>query len=447
MAGREHTPFEMRRARIAMGSAASVITVGLFVVPPMLNIGTLGSIVTAVMLVALAASLLFLAVLKAPESGIVFELETRARVRAVCREAGLVTRSSDGKVIYPRMVGLAGSPDAWTVRIEPHIGQTVAEWEKALPRFSLAFGSVGARVKDLRTGWLHLHVGYQRLDGKEVVVPPVEHVQEDGIDWRQRLARVLVGTAENGGGYCVPLIDGHVLVAGITGSGKGSLIWSLVLGLTPALRARTVRLWGFDPKRMELSMGRQFFGDRYAATQDELVALLERAAAEMEALAQAQAGKARKFTPCEATPLNVLVIDELGYLSALLDDRKLQQRAERALVQLLVLGRSVGFAVVGALQDPRKSTLDFRDLFPTRVAMRLPKPMVDLVLGQGMHNAGAYCDLIPLGTEGAGTAFVLEDGTDTPQCVRFTWCPDDVIKREAAALPTAPVRPQLPEAA
>src|SRR5207302_7842462 len=56
---------------------------------------------------------------------------------------------------------------------------------------------------------------------------------------------------------------------------------------------------------------------------------------------------------------------------------------------LLSQGRSVGYAVVGALQDPRKETLGYRDLFTVRVALRLPGEMTDLVLGRGAKEAGA----------------------------------------------------------
>jgi S-DNA-T family DNA segregation ATPase FtsK/SpoIIIE len=146
------------------------------------------------------------------------------------------------------------------------------------------------------------------------------------------------------------------------------------------------------------------------------------------------AGRARRFEPSVEHPLNVLVIDELGYMSALLPDRKLRAEAEQLMSAILALGRSVGFVVVGALQDPRKETLGFRDLFPTRVAMRLPKPMVDLVLGSGMYDAGAQCDLIPPRGAGAGVAFVVDEGSTLPMCIRVDWSSDELIRSAVASL-------------
>jgi hypothetical protein len=78
--------------------------------------------------------------------------------------------------------------------------------------------------------------------------------------------------------------------------------------------------------------------------------------------------------------------------------------------------------------------LSYRDLFPTRVAMRLQKPMVDLVLGAGMYEAGAQCDLIPPRQAGAGVAFVVDESSTLPVCVRMSWCSDDLIRATAARL-------------
>ena len=219
------------------------------------------------------------------------------------------------------------------------------------------------------------------------------------------------------------------------------MIWTIVLRLVPAARVGVVRFWGFDPKRMELAIGRDIFGDRYAAETDAMVQLLERAYTEMLARADALAGKARKFDPSPEHPLELIIVDELGYLVALLPDRKQREQAEKMLSALLVLGRAVGFVVVGALQDPRKEVLSFRDLFPTRVAMRLPKPMVDLVLGNGMYEAGAQCDLIPATeSEGAGVAFVVDETSTMPVMVRTSWCSDNAIREAAASLPESSKR-------
>ena len=80
----------------------------------------------------------------------------------------------------------------------------------------------------------------------------------------------------------------HVLIAGATGLGKGSVIWSLIRALLPAIAAGWVQVWALDPKRMELSFGRALFR-RYACQATAMVDLLEAAVAEMHARAGSSA--------------------------------------------------------------------------------------------------------------------------------------------------------------
>ncbi|MFU8855296.1 cell division protein FtsK, partial [Micromonospora sp. SL1-18] len=120
-------------------------------------------------------------------------------------------------------------------------------------------------------------------------------------------------------------------------------------------------------------------------------------------------GRTRQHTPTPDEPLIVLVIDELANLTAYLTDRQLKDRIKAALSILLSQGRAVGVHVVAAIQDPRKEVLPFRDLFPTRIGLRLAEAaQVDLVLGEGMRDRGALCDRIPQGLPGVG--FVAIDG-------------------------------------
>jgi len=139
-------------------------------------------------------------------------------------------------------------------------------------------------------------------------------------------------------------------------------------------------------------------------------------------------GKARKITPSPAMPLNVIVIDELAYLSAMVPDKKLRDRGQVAIGTILVLGRATGYSLVGCSQDPRKEVLGFRDYFPTRVALGMPSPMVDLVLGEGAWDAGAKAEQIPLREAGAGCAYVLEETSNKPLLVRAAWCSDEAIR-------------------
>jgi S-DNA-T family DNA segregation ATPase FtsK/SpoIIIE len=100
---------------------------------------------------------------------------------------------------------------------------------------------------------------------------------------------------------------------------------------------------------------------------------------------------------------------------------------------LTTQGRAVGYAVVAALQDPRKDVLAIRNLFPDRIAMRLDEPeQVDMVLGDGARDRGAACELIsPDPAVGAGVAFIRLEADPDPVRVRAGWVTDTDIRAMA----------------
>lgn len=196
--------------------------------------------------------------------------------------------------------------------------------------------------------------------------------------------------------------------------------------ITQALQAGIVRLWGLDPKKVELAFGRQWW-DEYADTVEGMVDLLEKAVSELLERNKLIQGKARKITPSPNMPLNVIVIDEYAYLSVAVD-KKTHERAQRAIRSILWLGRATGYSLVVCSQDPRKEVLAERDYFPTKVALGMEAPMVDLVLGEGAHdNLGAHCEHIPLREAGAGSAYVKDELTSEMVLVRAAWCSDEAI--------------------
>ena len=79
-----------------------------------------------------------------------------------------------------------------------------------------------------------------------------------------------------------------------------------------------------------------------------------------------------------------------------------------------------------------------RDLFPTRVALRLSEAdHVGLVLGQGARDRGARCDQIPESLPGVG--YVGIDGVAEPVRVRFAHVTDaDIAQTVADYAPRPP---------
>ena len=241
-----------------------------------------------------------------------------------------------------------------------------------------------------------------------------------------------VGLREDGRVYRLRLSGSQVLEVGATGAGKASVIWSTVRALAGGVSSGLVELWGIDPKGgMELGLGRPLFARFACKDFGDMVGMLEDAATVAAERADRLGGQGRRqHQPSTTDPLIVLVIDELATLTAYLTDRQLNDRVKAALGVLLTKGRAVGVHVLAAVQDPRKEVLPFRDLFPTRIGLRLTEAaQVDMVLGDGMRDRAALCDRIPTALPGVG--YVVLDGDPTPMRVRFCYLTDDDIRAMA----------------
>jgi S-DNA-T family DNA segregation ATPase FtsK/SpoIIIE len=91
------------------------------------------------------------------------------------------------------------------------------------------------------------------------------------------------------------------------------------------------------------------------------------------------------------------------------------------------------------LQDPRKDVISLRNLFPTRVALRLDESdQVDMVLGDGARDRGALADAIsPLSLTGAGVGYVRLEALPDPVRVRAAYVSDADIREMAAIVASA----------
>jgi S-DNA-T family DNA segregation ATPase FtsK/SpoIIIE len=273
---------------------------------------------------------------------------------------------------------------------------------------------------------------------------PTAPAQEDGL--RADLAlgidftAMRVGVRDDGNPWTIPLLARHVLVAGRSRSGKGSVLWSVLRELAPAIRVGLVKVTGIDPKGgMELEIGKPLF-HRYEADQLEtMVELLEREADDMDAVARSLAGDVRKFTPSLEHPLHLVVIDELATLTAYAP-LELRRRAEMALGRLQTKGAAVGWVVFGCVQEPTKDIIPMRGLFTYRIALCLDTPgQVDMVLGDDMRERGAPADEIPL--TAPGTGYVVSEFERDPFRVRAAYVDDDEIRDMAGEY--APITDQV----
>lgn len=343
----------------------------------------------------------------------------RRRWQAAMTVAGLAP-SYRGRVLVPVLANVhaAGAVDLLTVRLVT--GQAPEVFADRSRNLAHAFGAQLCRVRDSRPGAVTLE--FVRTD---TLSQPITALP---VDQAVRLDALPVGRCEDGAPWVLRLLGSHVLIAGATGSGKGAVIWSAIRALLPAIVGGWAQVWALDPKRMELSFGRDLF-TRYADTAAEMVGLLEDAVTEMHGRAAKFAGMTRTFTPSTGFPFVVVLVDELAFLTAYQPDRDLRKRADAAIATLTSQGRSVGVCVVGALQDPRKDVISLRNLFPTRIALRLDESdQVDMVLGDGARDRGALADEIsPLPRTGAGVGYVRLEGSPHVVRVRAAYVTDEDI--------------------
>jgi S-DNA-T family DNA segregation ATPase FtsK/SpoIIIE len=334
----------------------------------------------------------------------------------------------------PRLgrVTVADGVDRVAVRMLP--GQTVTDWAQRGEELAQTFGALDCRAVSRPGRPRHLELRLLRADPLTAPVPPPQP-----IDGPRGLAAVPVGVREDGQPLTLPVFTPgrgatHLLIAGETGAGKGSVLGSLLAGLAPGIGAGLVEVWGIDPKGgMELApwaplLRRFVWGEPLdgRAWQEPIAELLEDAVAVMQARASAIRGVARAHTPSPSEPLLVVLVDELASLTAYVDDPALRRRIANALSLLLSQGRAPAVAVIAATQDVRKEVVGMRDLFPRRVVLRVAEPgQVDLALGAGARARGARADRIDPRLPGVG--YVAADGEPEPVRGRFAYLDDDAV--------------------
>ncbi|MGY4101315.1 FtsK/SpoIIIE domain-containing protein [Nocardia sp. R16R-3T] len=312
-------------------------------------------------------------------------------------------------------------------------GQSLSDWnnDEVLDQFATYLRVPGVSVVSPEPSWVRLQV---RVFDTLAAPTTVSEVVPGGVD----LEAVPVGVTEDFDTWRLRVLYGHILLAGATGSGKGSVLWSLVAGLGPAIKAGLVDVYLGDPKGgAEFGAGEDRLFVRFATDTTTILAMLREAEQTMrERLAGMRHAGIRKHVPTPDEPLILIIIDEAAALSSYAT-REQQEEFRRLTGMLLSQGRAAAVSVVAALQDPSKETMPNRQLFPIRIGLRLDEPtQTTMVHGQGSRDRGAHCDRISEHTPGVG--YVGEDGTTEFVRVRAFWVSDDAIDRIVELYSPAP---------
>lgn len=349
----------------------------------------------------------------------------------LCKRCGLsaseqvTRRDNEGHQItstrwfHPKLLGTDVSRTTLRLTVRARMGQTVEDLERAVPAIRDAAGAHSARSVVVAPGTLRIElVMGEQLSTVGRPAPPTAVAT----------TRVTLGRCENGKPWTLQLSGRHTLTVGCSGAGKGSVFWGIAGGLGPAVAADVVRLVGIDLKYgIELSVGSSLF-TKIATTESDAVETLAALEKLMNKRGNAMAGLTREHSPTKASPLVVLLIDELAGVTAYMNDPALRKAAAASLSRILTKGRALGIVVAAFLQDPRKEVLPMRGLFTQTIALRLrSRDEVTMVLGDGMADAAPAHRI---GPDRPGTGYVVaEDGQVTK--VRADFWSDDQIRSTA----------------
>lgn len=354
----------------------------------------------------------------------------------LCRESGLSvqreSRAKDGQTVTvwvtPSLVSVDTNGNALSITAQVRMGQTPDELVAAAPRFAAAFGAYSHTVRVVSPSVVAVDMAMADHLSSPMSAPgPRSDVIE--VD------AVTLGRYEDGTSWALPLVGRSTLVAGCSGSGKGSVLWGVCGGLAPAVRADLVRLYGIDLKAgLEVGMGAGLFTTT-AYTHDDAIAVLRRLVTVIEQRGGHMLGVSRLHQPMPGDPLHVLVIDELAALTAYETDPKKVKEANQLLARLLSQGRALGVLVVAFVQDPTKETVKARNLFTQTLALRLrTSDETRMVLGDGMADRAPAHKISPAAQ---GTGWLVGDDGSTVR-VRADYWPDELV-RETSAVYAAPV--------
>jgi DNA segregation ATPase FtsK/SpoIIIE, S-DNA-T family len=335
-----------------------------------------------------------------------------------------------GITMYPRVIKVqAFSPHVDLVHIAPAKGQSIHAFESRLKDITAGLKAQRVALEPLTRGRFVMIV--QRTEPFTEVIPAPEMPQySKEVD----PARLYVGEDEFGNDWTESLVgtSSFLLVAGAVGSGKNSIPLALLRGLAPMIRDGLCKVWIIDPKQLEFAALKviTFNGNAYATVEQggdgsACLDLLDDYIADMERTQRRIMEQGVRSVPIsEEFPLNVLIVDEVASLVAFTEDSS-ARGINAKLARIASMGRTTHHSMVVTTVDPGKDVIEFRDLFPSRICLRVSAAtQPDMVLGEDARERGAVADEIPLGKEYIGIGYAQGEKTKHPRRVRAAYTSD-----------------------
>lgn len=336
-----------------------------------------------------------------------------AEERTVFTESGIRT-----ELVAPMVVSCSVGDGMVHVVTEPIPGGKPGDWENKLPELVSTSKALTGRITEAdghRVGVLLVFEDVTKFPCT-AALPVAEYASPEWVD---------VGRAQDGSAWDIRVLGRHILIAGATGAGKGSVMWGIIGGLAPLVDVGVVQLWGVDLKGgVELSHGKNLFC-HVAVTQEDALAVLQQVDRELHDRLDLMAESgARMHAPTVDHPMHVVILDEILDLLSFAE-AEIRRPANKLLNRMLTKGRAAGVVVVACTQVVTKDALVQRDLFSTRIALRLQTAVESqMVLGDGMDVLGPAHRI---SIREPGTAYATDEETGLPARVRADYWSDDLI--------------------
>jgi S-DNA-T family DNA segregation ATPase FtsK/SpoIIIE len=328
-----------------------------------------------------------------------------------------------------RAVGLAGSQImsatvdlwGWRARLRLARGQTITDVMARLPAIESGLGTHRNAVRVTPTPDDLANRCELRVLDRD---PHANAVPWPGTPATSITQPVDLGPFEDAEPCRVLFLRRHALIGGTTGSGKSGGLNVLLANLAAC---RDVVIWAIDLKGgMELKPWEPCL-DRLATTPEAATRLLADAVAILLGRADSLASIGRReWHPTSQQPGLVIIIDEYAELAEQAPDAMIHTDT------IARLGRALAVTLVAATQRPTQKVMGqgaVRSQMDVRVAFRVRERRdVDLVMGQGMLNAGWNAHTL----NAPGKFLVSAPGHDTPRRARAYLLTDDDVARAVA---------------
>jgi S-DNA-T family DNA segregation ATPase FtsK/SpoIIIE len=327
-------------------------------------------------------------------------------------------------------VGLAGSQVmsalvdiwGWRARFRLARGQTITDVIAKVPAIESGLGTFRGAVRVYPTpDDLANRCELRVLDTD----PHADAIPWPGPSVSSITEPVDLGPFEDAAPCRVLFLRRHGLLGGTTGVGKSGTLNVLMGNLSAC---RDVVIWAIDLKKgMELGPWAECI-DRLATTPEEARVLLADAVSVLEARAALLAARGKRvWDPSPDAPVLIIIIDEYAELA------DYAPGAVKHADSVARRGRAVAVNLIAATQRPTQKAMGHgavRSQMDIRICFRVrERKDVDLILGQGMLNAGWQAHTL----NAPGKFLVSAPEHQTPNRARAYLMTDEAVTATAAS--------------